>query len=139
MSDLRSTLGATRVFSSLDRRTVDRLAKTATRRSFAAGETIVREGDSGVAFYVIVSGRVRVERAGGGAALDLGELGSGDFFGELALIEEHARTATVTAVEETECVLLPVWEFKALLNEHPEMARVIMEALIRRLHRSEHT
>ena len=138
MSDLTSALSATRVFSSLDRRTVERLAKTATRRTFAAGEPIVREGDSGVAFYVITRGRVRVERSAGGSGMDLGELREGDFFGELALIEEHGRTATVTALEETECILLPVWEFKALLGEHPEMARVIMEALIRRLHRSEH-
>ncbi len=138
MTELTSTLAATPVFSSLDRRTVERLATTATRRTFAPGDTIVREGDSGVAFYVIVRGRVHVERSGDERAFDLGELRAGDFFGELALIEEHARTATVTAVEETECILLPVWEFKALLTEHAQMARVIMEALIRRLHRSEH-
>ncbi len=139
MTDLSGTLAATPVFASLDRRTLEQLARTATRRRFASGETIVREGESGVTFYVILRGRVRVERSAGGSALDLGELRSGDFFGELALIEEHARTATVTAVDETECILLPVWEFRALLHENPHMARVIMEALIRRLHRSEHS
>ena len=68
----------------------------------------------------------------------IGELGSGSFFGELALIEEHARSATVVAVEPTECLLFPAWEFTALLEEHPEIAVPIMRELITRIHRREH-
>ena len=138
MNQLTAALSTMPLFASLDRRSVERLANATTRRTFPAGQPIVREGDSAVAFYVIVRGRVHVERAAGDSTIDLGELRTGDFFGELALIEAHGRTATVTAVEDTECILIPIWEFKALLDEHPEMARVIMEALIRRLHRSEH-
>ena len=66
------------------------------------------------------------------------ELYPGDFFGELALIEDHPRTASVLAVEETECILFVAWEFTALLKEHPQMAVPIMNALIKRLHRREH-
>ena len=68
----------------------------------------------------------------------LGELKGGDFFGELALIEEHPRSATVIATEPTDCLLFPAWEFTALLEEHPVIALPIMRALIGRLHRREH-
>jgi len=65
-------------------------------------------------------------------------MGPGDFFGELALIEEHARSATARAKEETECILFVAWEFTALLKEHPQIAVPIMNALIARIHRREH-
>ncbi len=68
----------------------------------------------------------------------IGQVSGGDFFGELALIEEHARTASVIAAEETECLLFPAWEFTALLEEHPELAVQIMKVLIGRQHRREH-
>ena len=96
-------------------------------------EAIVKEGSTGTAIYVILSGRVRVERGGN----QVGELGAGDFFGELALIEEEPRSASVIAVDETECLLFPAWEFRALLDEQPQIAVAIMRALIERLHRQE--
>jgi CRP-like cAMP-binding protein len=94
----------------------------------------VKEGSTGTALYIILSGKVRVEREGA----SISTLAPGEFFGELALIEEHPRSATVVAVEETDCLLLPAWEFTALLQEHPEIAVPIMRALIARLHRREH-
>ena len=138
MNDEARTLSQLPLLASVDRRTVDRLAKNASRRTYVEGQRIIGEGEAASAFYIIVRGRVRVEQSADGTRRDLGELRAGDFFGELALIEDHARTASVTAAEETECILLPVWEFKALLDEQPKMARVIMDALIRRLHRAEH-
>lgn len=111
-----------------------RLAEVGKRRTYAADEAIVREGESGTALYIILSGHARVEQGG----RTLGELRAGDFFGELALIEEHKRTATVTATEPTDCVLYPAWEFTSLLAEHPEVAVPIMRELITRLHRREH-
>jgi CRP-like cAMP-binding protein len=134
--ELERDLESVRLFASLGRRERQRLAQQGTRRSYRAGETIVREGDTGTALYVVLSGRVRVER--GGSPFALGELGPGQFFGELALIEEHPRSASVVAVEDTECILFAAWEFKALLQEHPAMAVPIMEAVIARLHRAEH-
>jgi CRP/FNR family cyclic AMP-dependent transcriptional regulator len=136
--DLETLLGSVSLFSSLDRRALSGLAQQASRRVYAAGETIVREGETGTALYVIVRGRARVERGTGPATAGLGELGPGEFFGELALIEDHPRSATVIALEETECLLFVVWEFRALLKEHPQMALPIMNALIARLHRAEH-
>jgi CRP/FNR family cyclic AMP-dependent transcriptional regulator len=94
----------------------------------------VREGTTGTALYILLTGRARVEQDG----KQLGELSAGDFFGELALIEEHPRSATVIAAAETDCLLFPAWEFTALLEEHPEVALPILRVLIQRLHRSEH-
>jgi CRP/FNR family transcriptional regulator, cyclic AMP receptor protein len=84
---------------------------------------------------VVMSGHADVSQEGQGR---VGRLGPGDFFGELALIEEHARTATVTASDDLTCLMLPAWEFRALLEEHPGMALPMLRALIARLHRKEH-
>lgn len=111
-----------------------RLADIGKLRSYEPGEAIVREGETGTALYIVLSGRAKVEQDGKA----LGEVKSGDFFGELALIEEHRRSATITAEDVTECVLYPAWEFTSLLAEHPEIAVPIMTELIRRLHRREH-
>lgn len=132
--ELQQQLAAVPLLAGLTDRVRRRLADVGKRRTYAADETIVKEGATGTALYILLSGRARVERDGEA----VGQLGSGDFFGELALIEEHPRSATVIASEETDCLLLPAWEFTALLEEHPEMAVPIMRALIGRLHRREH-
>jgi CRP-like cAMP-binding protein len=137
MAELEEVLARVPLLRSLDATTLRGLAATGKLRGYRAGETIVKEDDPGIALYIIVSGKVQVAR-GSGNPQQLGELRAGDFFGELAIIEEHARTATVTAVEDTECLLLKSWEFRSLLKEHPSIAIPIMDALIARLHRAEH-
>ena len=132
--ELQQQLASVPLLAGLDGRVRKRLAETGKRRTYAAEEAIVTEGSTGTAFYIVLSGRARVERGGE----VLGQLAEGDFFGELALIEEHPRSASVIATEETECLLFPAWEFTALLEEHPELAVPIMKALIGRIHRREH-
>ena len=132
--ELEQQLASVPLLAGLDTRIRRRLAETGKRRTYAADEEIVREGSTGTALYIILSGSARVVR--GGEAI--GEVRAGDFFGELALIEEHPRSASVIASSETECLLFPAWEFTALLEEHPEIAVPIMRALIGRLHRREH-
>lgn len=132
--ELQQQLASVPLLAGLDQRVRRRLAEVGKRRTYAPDESIVREGSMGTALYVVLGGRARVEREG----QTIGELGPGDFFGELALIEEEPRSASVTAADETECLLFPAWEFRALLDEHPEIAVPIMRALIQRLHRSEH-
>lgn len=135
--DVEAALAATPLLSSLDRKTIKRLAEQGKHRHYEAGETIVREGAPASALYIILEGKVHVERAeGDGAPVAL--LGPGDFFGELALIEEHPRSASVVADTATDCILFVAWEFTALLKEYPEMAIPLMNALIARLHRREH-
>lgn len=136
--DVEAALAATPLLSSLDRKTIKRLAEQGKHRTYAAGETIVREGAPASALYIILSGKVHVERSEGGGSGPYPMLGAGDFFGELALIEEHPRSATVVADEATDCILFVAWEFTALLKEYPEMAIPLMNALIARLHRREH-
>lgn len=131
--ELETQLASVPLLAGLDVRVRRRLARIGKRRTYAADETIVKEGSTGTALYVLLSGRVRIERGG----TQVGELGPADFFGELALIEDEPRSATVIAVDETECLLFPAWEFRALLEEHPQIAVAIMRALIERIHRQE--
>ena len=112
-----------------------RVLDHAKQRTYAPGETVVREGDSALNLFIIAGGRARVERDDVGA---VGRLEPGDFFGELGLIEQHGRTATVVAEDELTCILLPAWEFRSLLKEHPAMAVPMLEAVIARLHGREH-
>ena len=102
---------------------------SARQRTYAPGDVVIREGDSALNLFLIASGRARVEQGG----VELKPLGPGEFFGELGILQEHPRTATVIATEELTCVLLPAWEFRSLLNEHPEMAVPMLYTLISRL------
>ena len=111
-----------------------RLADIGKRLRYTPEDAIVREGEGAIAFYIILSGSARVEQGGSPVAV----LGPGDFFGELAIIEEHARTASVIAAEETEVIGFTSWEFRALLDENPQIAVPLMHELIRRLHKREH-
>ncbi len=131
--ELAQQLKTVPLLADLDDRVRRRLAEVGKRRTYGPDEAIVKEGSTGTALYIILSGRARVERGGS----PIGELSPGDFFGELALIEEHPRSATVVAAADTDCLLFPAWEFTALLKEHPEIAVPIMRALIERLHRRE--
>ncbi len=132
--ELEQQLASVPLLAGLEPRVRQRLAEIGKRRTYGPDEEIVREGSTGTALYILLSGRARVEQDGS----QLGELGAGDFFGELALIEEHPRSATVVTTQETDCLLFPAWEFTALLEEHPEVAVPIMRELIVRLHRREH-
>jgi CRP-like cAMP-binding protein len=136
--DLEANLAKAPLLAGLDKRTLAQLAQRAKVRSYGPGEAIVHQDAPAAALYVILSGRADVELEHGDATGMVGRLGPGDFFGELALIEEHARTATVRATEPTECALFVAWEFTALLKEYPEVAVPIMYALIARIHRREH-
>jgi CRP/FNR family transcriptional regulator, cyclic AMP receptor protein len=113
----------------------EQVLRTAREQTYAPEDVVVNEGDPATRLYLISSGRARVEVGSMGR---VGELKEGDFFGELALIEEHGRTATVIAETELTCLLISAWEFKASLEEHPEMAIPMLHAIIARLHRREH-
>ena len=132
--ELEQQLASVPLLAGLEPKVRHRLAEIGKRRTYSTDEAIVREGTTGTALYILLTGRARVEQDG----KQLGELSAGDFFGELALIEEHPRSATVIAATDIDCLLFPAWEFTALLEEHPEVALPILRVLIQRLHRSEH-
>ena len=131
--ELHEQLASVPLLAGLPDRVRRRLAEIGKRRRYAAGDPIVQEGESGIAFYIVLNGSARVEQRGQA----IGRVGAGEFFGELALIEDEPRTASVIADEETETLGFTRWEFTALLEEHPQVAVPMMNALIKRLHRRE--
>jgi CRP/FNR family transcriptional regulator, cyclic AMP receptor protein len=137
MSEIESALRDAGLFSGVDARTVARVARQGTLRSYAPGEVIIRQGDAASAFYLILKGRVAVAQEANGQVNQLGTQEPGSFFGEMALIEDHPRTASVTAIEPTECFLMVAWEFTALMHEHPSVTEALLRELITRIHRRE--
>jgi CRP/FNR family transcriptional regulator, cyclic AMP receptor protein len=93
------------------------------------GMVLIRQGDLGQEFFMILAGKVRVERDG----VLLRYLGPGDFLGEIALIHEGRRTATVTAEGPVRAAVLTHQAFHGLLDEHPGLERTVMLALAARV------
>jgi len=110
-----------------------RLAARATTRRYRAGAVIVRQGDTSMSFYVVLAGRVIVEREVGQSAMVIRELGPGGFFGEMGLIDDEPRSATVIAAEPTECALLAKWDFGNELRDDPDIALALLPILTRRI------
>jgi len=131
--DLEQLLASVPLTAGLEERVRRRLAGIGRVRTYPDGTMIVEEGATGTALYIVVSGRARIVRGGE----TIGEVAPGEFFGELALIEDHPRSASAIADGDTECLLFPAWEFTALLAEHPELAVPIMRTLIARMHKRE--
>ena len=94
-------------------------------RRFAAGETITKEGAGGAAFFVIESGEATVTIGG----RLLATLEAGDYFGEIALIDEGARSATITATTDLVCHGLTYWEFRPLVQHNGAIAWNLLQTL----------
>lgn len=105
------------------------IANVAQENLFEPAQIIVTQGTPGQAFYLILSGRVEILRDG----VSLGAFGTGDFFGEMSLLDSAPRSATIRAVEQTTCLMLSSWDFKALLEKNPSIAIKLLEVLSRRL------
>ncbi len=103
----------------------DAIAKLFTERTFAPGETVTKEGADAAAFYLIVSGTATVTVGGAFRRT----LGAGDHFGEIALIDGRARTATVTADGELVCQGITLWDFQPLVQRNPTMAWTLLQTL----------
>jgi CRP/FNR family cyclic AMP-dependent transcriptional regulator len=122
------------IFSGLDRKHLKRLSKLMVPRSFKAGDVIVKEKDQPAGFFVIASGKVEVvQEAGRDKPQVLATLGPRDFFGEMALFEGYPRSATVRALEDTECLAMTRWDFRAELTSRAEIAVAVLETVVRRL------
>ena len=122
------------IFSELSNRDLGRLSKLMVPRTIGAGEVIVKENDQAAGFFVIDTGKVEVVRGADTSDQQvLATLGPSDFFGEMALFEGFPRSATVRAVEPTECLAMTRWDFMAEMKNHPEIAVGMMPILVRRL------
>jgi hypothetical protein len=123
----------TRLFGDLDKQEVDKIGVLFKERRFPAGETVIREGSGGAAFYVIKSGEATVTIGGEQRAT----LKAGDHFGEIALIDEGTRMATITASSELVCYGLTLWEFRPLVQANGEIGWKLMQTLARELRAAE--
>jgi CRP/FNR family transcriptional regulator, cyclic AMP receptor protein len=121
------------LFAAADDRFLERLSDEFMERTFSAGETIAEEGERGRTFIVIESGQVTVTVQGE----EVGRLGAGEAFGEMALIDKSARTATVRADTDVHGYQLPVWSFRPLVESHPEMAWALLETVAQRVRDAE--
>src|SRR5580692_4297298 len=120
-------------FSGLDEKILKKISDACIVRQFTRNETIVRQGEMGLGLYVIARGHVKVDREEKGIRTQVAELGPEQFFGEMSLLDNKPRSATVTGIEDSECLLLTRDSFVKLMNKYPEipirMARVLAERL----------
>ena len=117
------------LFAGLDNDELASVAMIFKERHFAAGETVVKEGADGAAFFLIVSGEATVAVRGAERA----SLRPGDHFGEIALIDEGLRSSTITATTDVRCYGLTPWQFRPLVEENATIAWPMLVSLAQRL------
>ena len=105
------------------------IGERAVEVDFPADHVIARQGEIGTGLFVVIDGSVRVIRDG----RELARLGSGDFFGEMSVIDGLPRVAQVVAVEPTRCLALASWEFERIILDHPTIGLAILRGLSARL------
>ena len=109
------------------------IAKLSKERKYAAGDVIVKKGDLGVGFYLLVDGAVDIKSDGA----ILAKLGPGQFFGEMSLLDNQPRSADAIATEPSTCRIISVWSFKALISDNPRIAFKMLRELARRLRKTD--
>jgi hypothetical protein len=122
-------LGRVSLFSGLNKRQLSRLARLAEELHAAAAVQLTAEGDAGDEFFVVVSGRAKVTKRGRKVA----ELGSGECFGEMSLLDDEPRSATVVTTEDTTLLAIHRDDFDRHLMSSPAVMRILLATLSRRL------
>ena len=119
------------LFRSLQPNELSLIARSTRLEAFPAGKAIIREGRVGTAFFVIVSGRVEVVKdIDGPSPVVLADFGPGDFFGEIASIKHLPRSASVRAIDDTQCLVIWRADFDGFISHFPEAAAQV-EAVAR--------
>ena len=127
VSQLAEDLAQVPLFSDLNKRQLRKLANGFKERSFAPGKTVVREGHmDGVGFFVIAEGTAAVSVSGSNVAI----IGPGEYFGELAMIAEQARSATVTAETPLRCLMMAFWDFRRFAKDNPDVSWKLLQHLV---------
>jgi CRP/FNR family cyclic AMP-dependent transcriptional regulator len=132
---IEDTLAGVEIFSELPREDLARLAKVTVVRQYRNGDVIVREGELGIAFYIVSKGQVEVVKdLGGPSEHVLATLAPGAFFGEMALFDNQLRSASVRAKGDCECLVLTKWDFNAeLTGGNCRIAIAMLSILARRI------
>ena len=122
-------LGGCPLFGGVSADDLSAIGERAIEVEFPADHVIARQGEIGTGLFVIIDGAARVVRDGA----ELANLGSGDFFGEMSVIDGLPRVAQVVATAPTRCLALASWEFERLVLEHPTIGLAILRGLSARL------
>lgn len=126
------------LFSLMKKKDLRRIAKLAKHHSYKKGEIIVKEGARDGRLFIIISGEVEViKNLGAGDEKPLRVLRSDNYFGEMALIDDHVRTASVVAKEDTEALSLYQWNIREEIKKYPAIAIELLQTLGRRLRATE--
>ena len=113
------------IFQDLDHRELERIASSMKERTFRAGDTVTSEGAGGIGFFVIEEGEAKVSVGG----RERRRLGPGDYFGEVALLTDSPRTATIVADTDLRCYGMTSWDFKPLVETHGSIAWKLLQAM----------
>jgi len=124
-----SVFGTVPLFRGLGNDELAAIAKLCKSMEFKEGEKIVKEGDAGLGFYVIVKGAASVKHKNRTVA----QLGRGSFFGEMSLLDSKPRSADVIASEPTTCLVLLRWNFWSLVSKNTKVVKGLLEEMARRL------
>lgn len=131
---LKKALQSVPLFRQLSAELLADIAASMTERGYPAGADIVSQGDDGYTLFVVLAGQARVHRAGAaGEDVELAMLGPRGFFGEMSLLDGQPRSATVRAMTDVRCALLPRWALESAITAHPVMALQILAVLSTRL------
>lgn len=132
-TDIVQSLQHVPLFQDLENRHLKKLAKRFVDRHYPAGAEMVTQGQGGEGFFVIISGKAEAVRTrADGEQVVVNTFGPASFFGEMALLDAGLRTATVTALEPTDCLALRREDFLGLLQEDAEMAVIVLQELAKR-------
>ena len=121
------------LFADFESGDLERLARSFKERTFAAGSTVAGEGKTGAGFFVIESGEAVVKVHDE----ERGRLGPGDYFGDIAMIDQGDRTASIEAVSDLECYGLTFWDFRPLIESDARIAWPLLQAMAKRLRAAE--
>jgi CRP/FNR family transcriptional regulator, cyclic AMP receptor protein len=122
------------LFAGLTDAQYDLLAAGSTRRNFPKGRMMVAEGEPSQSLYILLSGRAKVQRSDSeGKEVILAVLGPGEFFGEMSLIDDAPRSASVITLESCDFMAINKESFKAMISQSTEMCLQIMKGLVKRL------
>jgi CRP-like cAMP-binding protein len=136
-NDLTTFLASVSLFSGLNKRHLNQLSRRFIPRSYKTGDAIITQGKGGEGMFTIVSGKAEaVLETADGEKIVVNTFGPGDFFGEVAMLDDGPRTASVIATVETECLVLTRADFISVMHNDAEMATEIAMALARRLRRT---
>jgi len=131
------------LFSGLRKKELKDLARYCREGNFSPGSVLISQGEQGLGLFMLIKGTVRITRANSpdGEEEVLGTAGAGDVIGEMALLDDLPRSATVTAVDDVTVISLPFWEFRRImrriLRNDPDVGLDLLAVLSRRLRKAE--